>query len=317
MNAAKPGEFDKAAFIAAVKKAIAAQAPKNLDEADKFGDSGKADEVKGEVQGKVTDGKKARPSTIDTTTAAPPDTSPGGRQAGHAAGRRTGRQPPPGTPDAANAVPDKAAAGGDRPLRRAQPGRPADGGRAGHRGAAGEVQRAGVHRGAGSEEGRASSTRPPPRAGCAGRGADPGRRQGGGGSRRGGARWPRWRRATASSRAAVGGGQERRKSRGRGKRAQVTATLQKVFDATKKDVEAILTGLDKKVDEQFSRGREGGPGRVHRRAQAADGRVQGRALLGLLGKAPLDQGQVRRAARRGQPDLRHRPRGLRRAGCSR
>ncbi|HEY0360166.1 MAG TPA: hypothetical protein VGD11_16415, partial [Mycobacteriales bacterium] len=36
MNAAKPGEFDKAAFIRAVNEAIAAQAPKNLDEADKF-----------------------------------------------------------------------------------------------------------------------------------------------------------------------------------------------------------------------------------------------------------------------------------------
>ncbi|MGW5495451.1 hypothetical protein ACWEWC_25605, partial [Streptomyces olivaceoviridis] len=59
MNAAKPGEFDKAAFIAAVNEAIAAQAPKNLDEADKFADSGKAEKVKGAVDGKVTDGKKA------------------------------------------------------------------------------------------------------------------------------------------------------------------------------------------------------------------------------------------------------------------
>ncbi|MGW5498753.1 hypothetical protein ACWEWC_43135, partial [Streptomyces olivaceoviridis] len=59
MNAAKPGEFDKAAFIAAVDEAIAAQAPKNLDEADKFADSGKAEKVKGAVDGKVTDGKKA------------------------------------------------------------------------------------------------------------------------------------------------------------------------------------------------------------------------------------------------------------------
>ncbi|WP_416371313.1 hypothetical protein [Streptomyces sp. ID05-18] len=36
MNAAKPGEFDKKAFIDAVNKAIDSQAPKNLDEADKF-----------------------------------------------------------------------------------------------------------------------------------------------------------------------------------------------------------------------------------------------------------------------------------------
>src|SRR5687767_982662 len=36
MATAKPGGFDKAAFVAAVKAAIAAQSPKNLDEADKF-----------------------------------------------------------------------------------------------------------------------------------------------------------------------------------------------------------------------------------------------------------------------------------------
>lgn len=36
MAAAKPGGFDKAAFIAAVRTAIEAAAPKNLDDADKF-----------------------------------------------------------------------------------------------------------------------------------------------------------------------------------------------------------------------------------------------------------------------------------------
>ena len=59
----KPGSFDKKAFIAAVKAAIAAKAPKNLDEADKFASSGKADSVKGEVMGKVTQGKEGRPRT--------------------------------------------------------------------------------------------------------------------------------------------------------------------------------------------------------------------------------------------------------------
>src|SRR5437868_2493541 len=36
MSQQKPGEFDKKAFIAAVKKAIDASAPKNLEEADDF-----------------------------------------------------------------------------------------------------------------------------------------------------------------------------------------------------------------------------------------------------------------------------------------
>ncbi|MFD0654279.1 hypothetical protein ACFQ2Y_43140 [Streptomyces malaysiensis subsp. malaysiensis] len=58
-----------------MNEAIAAQAPKNLDEADKFADSGKADKIKGEVDGKVTDGKNASSKDIETTTKAAPDTS--------------------------------------------------------------------------------------------------------------------------------------------------------------------------------------------------------------------------------------------------
>ncbi|MGW2087465.1 hypothetical protein ACWCQ6_20620, partial [Streptomyces sp. NPDC001880] len=75
MNAAKPGEFNKQAFIDAVNKAIDAQAPKNLDQADKFAKSGKADQIKDEVDGKVKDGKDSSAKDIDTATKAPPDTS--------------------------------------------------------------------------------------------------------------------------------------------------------------------------------------------------------------------------------------------------
>ncbi|MEV5855264.1 hypothetical protein AB0L93_23440, partial [Streptomyces anulatus] len=106
MNAAKPGEFDKKAFIDAVNKAIDSQAPKNLDEADKFARSGKADQVKAEVDGKVTDGKETSAKDIDTATKAPPDTS--------AAKDKdvtplTPDQAPgnPGAPSAADAVPEK------------------------------------------------------------------------------------------------------------------------------------------------------------------------------------------------------------------
>src|SRR5260370_4384807 len=51
MDQQKPGEFDKKAFIAAVKKAIDASAPKNLEEADDFKKSGKAGQGKGEGSG--------------------------------------------------------------------------------------------------------------------------------------------------------------------------------------------------------------------------------------------------------------------------
>ncbi|MCG0288585.1 hypothetical protein [Streptomyces sp. PSAA01] len=51
----------------------------------------------------------------------------------------------------------------------------------------------------------------------------------------------------------VGAGKGGAKSRDEEKRAQVTAILQGVFDTMKKEVEAILDGLDKLVDDQFGR----------------------------------------------------------------
>ena len=59
MNAAQPKEFNKTAFAKAVEDAVTRRAPKNLDEADSFGESGKAAEVKQEVQGKVGEGKQS------------------------------------------------------------------------------------------------------------------------------------------------------------------------------------------------------------------------------------------------------------------
>ncbi|WP_372665159.1 phage tail protein [Amycolatopsis kentuckyensis] len=75
MAAAKPAGFDKAAFIAAVNAAIAKQAPKNLDEAEKFASSGKADQVKAEVLGKVTSGKDASAKDVTDRTKEAPDPS--------------------------------------------------------------------------------------------------------------------------------------------------------------------------------------------------------------------------------------------------
>jgi Bacterial CdiA-CT RNAse A domain len=75
MSAAKPGGFDKKAFVEAVRKAIEAASPKNLDEADKFSSSGKAAAVKGQVMGQVTEGKRGSEKDIKETTAATPDSS--------------------------------------------------------------------------------------------------------------------------------------------------------------------------------------------------------------------------------------------------
>ncbi len=184
MNAAKPGEFDKAAFIKAVNDAIAKQAPKNLEEADKFGDSGKADAVKGEVSGKVDGGKKASAGQIESTTKAPPDT---GAAKVKPVTPLKPDQPPgkPGTPDPAKAIPDKAPpAATDFSEGPKQVNEEMARG-AGQRGAAGPVQRAGVHRGPEGEEGRRAARRhragrgagegSDDAGGCEGRGAASGR----------------------------------------------------------------------------------------------------------------------------------------------
>ncbi|EST37001.1 hypothetical protein N566_15385 [Streptomycetaceae bacterium MP113-05] len=52
----------------------------------------------------------------------------------------------------------------------------------------------------------------------------------------------------------VDSGQRGAKTEDETKRQKVTAKLQKVFDATKKDVEKTLSDLDKKVDSQFTKG---------------------------------------------------------------
>ncbi|EOD65554.1 hypothetical protein H480_26007 [Amycolatopsis vancoresmycina DSM 44592] len=107
MAAAKPAGFDKAAFIAAVNAAIAKQAPKNLDEADKFATSGKADQVKTEVLGKVTSGKDASAKDVTDRTKEPPDPA---RAVEKPVTPLPEAPPPPAMapPDARKATPDKA-----------------------------------------------------------------------------------------------------------------------------------------------------------------------------------------------------------------
>ncbi|MEV4319457.1 hypothetical protein [Actinocrispum sp. NPDC049592] len=106
MNDARPKAFDKAAFIKAVEDAIAAKAPKNLDEAGKFADSGKPEEVRNEVRGRVGDGKSDSAEQIATTTAAPPDTS--GAVTKQVVPMAPDRPPgTPATPNPADAIPDR------------------------------------------------------------------------------------------------------------------------------------------------------------------------------------------------------------------
>ncbi|MGA3489240.1 hypothetical protein ACK8GG_14650 [Micromonosporaceae bacterium DT55] len=252
MNAAKPGSFDKAAFITAVNEAIAAQAPKNLDEAEKFGDSGRADAVKGQVQGQVAAGTDASAKAIATTTKAAPDTSAAKEKP---VTPLVADKPPatPARPDPGNAVPDKAppaatdfSAGPAQVDRQMADAKVTDDQLAKSNepeftGALKQKKAAEKHAATAPAQVRAEEKET--LAGAKAQAATAG--------------------ATAMTALAgdrkqagsqVDSGKEKAKSADETKRAKVTAVLQKVFDTTKKDVEGILSGLDKKVDAAFTKG---------------------------------------------------------------
>ncbi|MEU2130263.1 hypothetical protein [Streptomyces sp. NPDC018352] len=252
MNAAKPGEFNKQAFIDAVNKAIDSQAPKNLDQADKFSKSGKADQIKDEVDGKVKDGKDSSAKDIDTATKAPPDTSAAKDKP---VTPMTPDQPPanPGAPSAADAVPaqqpasvtdfSQGPAANDQAMADA------------------EVTEDQLAKGNEPEFDQALSTKKTAEADSAkapakGKAAEAQQLSTAkAGAAASGAQALNALTATRTSAGKqVDGGKGETKSKDEKKRAEVTAKLQKVYDGTKKDVEETLSGLDKKVDDAFTSG---------------------------------------------------------------
>ncbi|WP_370423267.1 hypothetical protein AB8O64_32765 [Streptomyces sp. QH1-20] len=252
MNAAKPGEFDKAGFIKAVNDAIAAQAPKNLDEADKFAESGKADKVREQVEGKVGEGKESSAKDIETTTEAAPDTSAAQDKQ---VTPMTPDKPPgnPGPPSADAAIPAKQPDAvtdfsegpkeNDKALADAEitEDQLAKGNEPEFDQALSEKKKAEEHSAQAPAQGRAAESRQltTAKANAAAAGTQA------------------MASLTATRTAAgqqVDGGKSETKSKDERKRAEVTARLQKVFDDTKKDVEGTLSGLDKTVDDQFTRG---------------------------------------------------------------
>ncbi|MFJ2900735.1 hypothetical protein ACIO87_38545, partial [Streptomyces sp. NPDC087218] len=252
MNAAEPGEFDKRAFIDAVNKAIDAQAPKNLDQADKFSKSGRADKIKDEVDGKVKDGKDSSAKDIDTATKAPPDTSAAKDKP---VTPMTPDQPPanPGAPSATDAVPDKqpaavtdfsaGPAANDQTLADA------------------EVTEDQLARGNEPEFDQALSAKKSAEADSAkapakGKAAE--NQQLNAAKANAAASGAQAMNTLTATRATAGkqvdGGKGETKSKDEKKRAEVTAKLQKVYDGTKKDVETTLSDLDTKVDTAFTQG---------------------------------------------------------------
>ncbi|MCX5160461.1 hypothetical protein OOK39_14405 [Streptomyces sp. NBC_00264] len=252
MNAAKPGEFNKQAFIDAVNKAIDAQAPKNLDDADKFSKSGKADKIRGEVDGKVKDGKDSSAKDIDTATKAPPDTSAAKDKP---VTPMSPDQPPanPGAPAAADAVPAQQPASvtdfSEGPAANDQAMADA------------EVTEDQLAKGNEPEFDQALSAKKTAetdsaKAPAKGKAAEAQQlSHAKAGAAASGAQAMNALTATRSSAGKqVDGGKGETKSKDEKKRAEVTAKLQKVYDGTKKDVEETLSGLDRKVDDKFTSG---------------------------------------------------------------
>ncbi|MEU3401093.1 phage tail protein [Streptomyces filamentosus] len=252
MNAAKPGEFDKAAFVAAVDKAIEAQAPKNLDEADKFAKSGKADKVKEEVDGKVGEGKDTSAKDIETTTKAPPDTSAAKDKP---VTPLVPDRPPgnPGAPSASDAIPEK-----QPPAVTDFSQGPAENDKAMADAEVTEEQLAKGNEPEFDDALKAKKTAETDSAKAPGKAHTAEDRQlatAKAGAAAAGAQAMNTLAATRTEAGkAVDGGKGETKSKDEQKRAEVTARLQKVFDATKKDVESTLTGLDQKVDTAFTTG---------------------------------------------------------------
>ncbi|WP_405434455.1 phage tail protein [Streptomyces anulatus] len=252
MHAAKPGEFDKKAFIDAVNKAIDAQAPKNLDEADKFAKSGKADQVKAEVDGKVTDGRETSAKDIDTATQAPPDTA--------AAKDKdvtplTPDQAPanPGAPSAADAVPEKQPAA----VTDFSEG-PAENDKAMADAEVTEDQLAKGNEPEFNEALSAKKTSETDAVKAPAKGKAAQDQQLSTAQQNAAASGAQAMAGLTSTRATAGkqvdGGKNDTKSKDEKKRAEVTAKLRHVYDGTKKDVEDTLSGLDKKVDTAFTSG---------------------------------------------------------------
>jgi hypothetical protein len=282
MNAAPAGSFDKAGFIAAVNAAIAQQAPKNLDEADRFADSGKANGIKAQVTGKVQAGKDQSAGPIETATKAPPDTSAAKDKP---VTPLVADKPPatPGAPNPANAVPDPAppaatdfsAGPAEVNAQMADAEVTEDQLRKGNEP---EFDAALVAKKDGEDHAKtapgqvrgmeaATLTSAKANAQALGAGAMAGMSAD---------------RKLAGTQ--VDAGKVGAKDADHDKRAQVTATLQKVFDATQRDVQGILDGLDKKVDDKF--GAEEGAARAaftaeHKRRMDA---YKDARYSGLLGK---------------------------------
>ncbi|MGQ4489472.1 hypothetical protein ACN6LM_007286, partial [Streptomyces sp. SAS_281] len=205
-----------------------------------------------EVDGKVTDGKEASAKDIDTATKAPPDTAAAKDKP---VTPLTPDQPPgnPGAPPAAAAIPEKQPASvtdfSQGPAQNDQAMADA------------EVTEEQLAKGnepefnealAAKKTAEADSAKAPAK----GRSAENQQLSAAkaGAAASGAAAMSTLTATRARAGQKVDGGKGETKSKDEKKRAEVTAKLQRVYDGTKRDVEATLSGLDQRVDAAFTSG---------------------------------------------------------------
>ena len=251
MAAAKPGGFDKAAFIAAVRKAIADAAPKNLDDADKFAESGKADGVKSQVMSQVTTGRDTSVRGVRDETARTPDASAGKDKPVTPLAPEPAAATPP--VDGAAAMPGPAPAeqvnfaGGpaqvDQQMADAQVTEQ-------HLAKSNEPQ---LQEAATAKKGAEAHAAAAPAAIRAHESAALGEAKAGAGAGATAA-MAGMGRDKAGALARVAGAKTDTKSKDEVERARISGEINKIFDQTKADVEAILNGIDGKVTAEFDKG---------------------------------------------------------------
>jgi hypothetical protein len=251
MEAQRPGTFDKKAFIAAVKAAIEAKSPKTLKEADSYKESGTAGEVKGEIQGMVTEGKEGQAKDIEAATEAPPDQS-----------KAVPKQVTPMTPEQPGATAAIPAAGAvPKPVPAEQVNLEAGKQQANQEMADAEV----------SEDQLAKSNEPEFEAALADKKAAAAHADSAPGEYRkteaqviaqgkteaaaetaGGVAGMQGAKGAALAKLVADKGKT--KTKDEAKRAEVTTKIQGIFAATEADVKKILDGIDPKVDKEFTAG---------------------------------------------------------------
>ncbi|WP_206050904.1 phage tail protein [Nocardioides speluncae] len=250
MDAQQAGTFDKKAFIAAVKTAIEAKAPKNLKEASDPKAS-RAGEVKGEVKGMVTQGKDGASQAIEAATEAPPDQSkaiakpvtPMAQENPGAAPPipATGAVPKPAPAEQTNLEAGKHEANQEMADANVTDEQLAKSNEPEFQGALADKQKAAEHAdtapAAYREQEQATIAKDKQAADAEAKAGVAGM-QGAKGA------------ALAKLVAAKG----KTKSKDEQKRAEVTGKIQSIFTATEADVKKILEGIDPKVDKEFEAG---------------------------------------------------------------